>query len=143
MAGSWEHIDNEGRFTMALIDNMGDAAEALEQCHAMITWLAVTLAVARGGTAQGYITQAANADYASRRTRHGGLAARVASHGDDDTLTLPAPATAGHECATFRGGLTDAENWLHAQYAQGWRLHTFAVYGGGAPQGLVIMERAS
>lgn len=37
MAGSLSHIiDADGRFTMELIDNMGDAHEALEECFALI-----------------------------------------------------------------------------------------------------------
>lgn len=37
MAGSLNHIiDDDGRFTMDLIDNLGDAHEALEECYALI-----------------------------------------------------------------------------------------------------------
>ena len=37
MAGSLAHIvDKNGRFTMDLIENMGDAHEALEQCFQVI-----------------------------------------------------------------------------------------------------------
>jgi hypothetical protein len=38
MAGSLSHIvdDDTGRFTMDLLDNMGDAHEALEECFALI-----------------------------------------------------------------------------------------------------------
>ena len=37
MAGSYAHIvADDGTFTMELIDNMGDAHEALEECFAMI-----------------------------------------------------------------------------------------------------------
>lgn len=42
MAGSYDHIvDKEGRFIgTRLIDNLGDAYEALEECYGMIQWLA-------------------------------------------------------------------------------------------------------
>ena len=42
MAGSYRHVtDNKGNFTgMDLIDNLGDAHEALEECCDMILWLA-------------------------------------------------------------------------------------------------------
>ncbi len=37
MAGSLNHIiDNDGTFTMRLIENLGDAHEALEECFALI-----------------------------------------------------------------------------------------------------------
>lgn len=38
MAGSLSHIvdDETGKFTMDLLDNMGDAHEALEECFALI-----------------------------------------------------------------------------------------------------------
>jgi len=37
MAGSYRMlIDDDGRFTMDLIDNLGDAAEALEECVTII-----------------------------------------------------------------------------------------------------------
>lgn len=37
MAGSLSHIiDTDGTFTMDLIDNLGDAHEALEECFAVI-----------------------------------------------------------------------------------------------------------
>jgi hypothetical protein len=37
MAGSLNHIvDTDGSFTMSLIDNLGDAHEALEECYALI-----------------------------------------------------------------------------------------------------------
>ena len=37
MAGSLNHIiDTDGAFTMDLIDNLGDACEALEECYALI-----------------------------------------------------------------------------------------------------------
>ena len=40
MAGSLAHITaTDGSFTMELIDNMGDAEEALEDCHAIIAFL--------------------------------------------------------------------------------------------------------
>lgn len=40
MAGSLNHIVNpDGSFTMNLIENMGDAHEALEECHQIIAWL--------------------------------------------------------------------------------------------------------
>ena len=40
MAGSLNHIVNEdGTFTMELIENMGDAHEALEECHQIIAEL--------------------------------------------------------------------------------------------------------
>ena len=46
MAGSWGHItDEQGRFAgTRLIENLGDAYEALEQCYGMIVWLAEMLA---------------------------------------------------------------------------------------------------
>jgi hypothetical protein len=45
MAGSLSHIVNEdGTFTMDLIENLGDAHEALEECFAIIKRLS-------GGTA--------------------------------------------------------------------------------------------
>ena len=42
MAGSWGHItDEEGRFAgIALIENLGDAYEALEECYGMVQVLA-------------------------------------------------------------------------------------------------------
>lgn len=40
MAGSYNHIDDEGVFSMDTIDNMGDASEALHQCYFMIRFLA-------------------------------------------------------------------------------------------------------
>ena len=45
MAGSWEHITDEaGGFRgTALIDNVGDAYEALEQCYGMVQLLANAL----------------------------------------------------------------------------------------------------
>lgn len=37
MAGSYDHIcDDDGSFRMDLIENMGDAHEALEECHGII-----------------------------------------------------------------------------------------------------------
>lgn len=40
MAGSLNHIvEEDGSFTMAYIENMGDAHEALEDCHKIIAWL--------------------------------------------------------------------------------------------------------
>lgn len=40
MAGSLNHIiDTDGTFTMELIDNLGDAHEALEECYAIIVEL--------------------------------------------------------------------------------------------------------
>ena len=36
MAGSYSHINKNGEFTMDYIDNMGDAAEALEDCFVII-----------------------------------------------------------------------------------------------------------
>jgi hypothetical protein len=41
MAGSFKHIVNEddGSFTMEYIENMADAREALEECHALISYL--------------------------------------------------------------------------------------------------------
>lgn len=41
MAGSFRHLVGEdGGFTMDLIENLGDANEALEECYDMILWLA-------------------------------------------------------------------------------------------------------
>lgn len=42
MAGSFGHItDDEAHFIgMRLIENLGDAHEALEECYGMIWWLA-------------------------------------------------------------------------------------------------------
>ena len=42
MAGSYRHVtDGEGRYIgTGLLDHMGDASEALEQCVAMIRYLA-------------------------------------------------------------------------------------------------------
>jgi hypothetical protein len=40
MAGSLNHITQEdGSFTMDLIENLGDAHEALEECHRVIAYL--------------------------------------------------------------------------------------------------------
>ena len=40
MAGSFRHIvADDGSFTMDLIENMGDAHEALEECHQIIAEL--------------------------------------------------------------------------------------------------------
>ena len=49
MAGSYSHItDDAGRFAGAgLIDNGGDAYEALEECYGMIWWLADQVAAMR------------------------------------------------------------------------------------------------
>jgi hypothetical protein len=46
VGGSWDHItDDQGRFTgTALIDNLGDAYEALQQCYGMIQYLAQEIA---------------------------------------------------------------------------------------------------
>lgn len=43
MAGSYRHVtDADGSFRgIDLIDNLGDAYEALEEMHAMIGWLAL------------------------------------------------------------------------------------------------------
>ncbi len=39
MAGSLHHIVAEdGRFQMELIENLGDAHEALAECHQIIAW---------------------------------------------------------------------------------------------------------
>jgi len=44
MAGSYDHICADGgSFTMDLIDNMGDAYEALEDCHGIIAQLCEAL----------------------------------------------------------------------------------------------------
>jgi hypothetical protein len=40
MAGSFDHIDENGAFRMDLIENMGDAHEALQECHAAMYVLA-------------------------------------------------------------------------------------------------------
>lgn len=41
MAGSLNHIvDDDGRFSMDTIENLGDAWEALEECYAIIYHLA-------------------------------------------------------------------------------------------------------
>lgn len=46
MAGSLNHIvADDGGFTMDLIENLGDAHEALEECHQFIAYL---LAMAAG-----------------------------------------------------------------------------------------------
>lgn len=51
MAGSLNHIiDDDGSFTMEHIENMGDAHEALEECHAIIAWL-LAASSGRGGAA--------------------------------------------------------------------------------------------
>lgn len=34
------HIDQKGKFNMDTIENMGDAHEALEECHALVWHLA-------------------------------------------------------------------------------------------------------
>ena len=40
MAGSLNHIvEEDGSFTMDHLDHMGDAHEALEECHQIIAWL--------------------------------------------------------------------------------------------------------
>jgi ArsR family metal-binding transcriptional regulator len=40
MAGSLAHIiADDGTFTMQHIENLGDAHEALEECHQIIAWL--------------------------------------------------------------------------------------------------------
>jgi hypothetical protein len=45
MAGSYRHVtDSQGAFTgLDLIDNLGDAYEAIEEMHLMIGWLASRL----------------------------------------------------------------------------------------------------
>ncbi len=48
MAGSFAHIDDEGVFTMDCIENMGDAWEALEECHSMVLRLRSDLSSATG-----------------------------------------------------------------------------------------------
>jgi hypothetical protein len=42
VAGSYKHIVNDqGRFIgVSLLDHLGDAYEALEECYGMIQWLA-------------------------------------------------------------------------------------------------------
>ena len=41
MAGSYRHVTDTGAFRgIGLLDHLGDAAEALEEMHAMIGWLA-------------------------------------------------------------------------------------------------------
>ncbi len=48
MAGSYKHIVGpNGEFTMDLIDNMGDAREALEECFAYIQRLKHTVETAK------------------------------------------------------------------------------------------------
>jgi hypothetical protein len=51
MAGSWNHITgNGGKFIgVRLIDNLGDAYEALEECYGMVHVLASRLAAAGVG----------------------------------------------------------------------------------------------
>lgn len=40
MAGSLSHItDDDGKFRIELIENLGDAEEALEECHQIIAYL--------------------------------------------------------------------------------------------------------
>lgn len=50
MAGSWNHITTgTGKFRgMGLIENLGDAGEALEECYGMVWWLAHALAAHDG-----------------------------------------------------------------------------------------------
>lgn len=40
MAGSFEHVDDDGGFRFDLIENMGDAHEACEEMHWLIHFLA-------------------------------------------------------------------------------------------------------
>lgn len=46
MAGSWKHVvEDDGTFISSenfpnMIENLGDAYEALEECYGMIVWLA-------------------------------------------------------------------------------------------------------
>lgn len=62
MAGSYSHItdDETGRFIgIDLIDNLGDAYEALEECYGMIQYLAQMFAVIPlSGGAKGLIEEA-------------------------------------------------------------------------------------
>lgn len=62
MAGSLNHIVNEdGSFTMDLIENMGDAEEALEECHRIIAALLPYAAEGMGGgDATGALAQIAH-----------------------------------------------------------------------------------
>lgn len=59
MAGSFNHCDDHGVFGMELIENMGDAEEALEMMHFMIWYLARFDHVA--------VKEAVEAFYESRR----------------------------------------------------------------------------
>lgn len=49
MAGSYKHcVDEQGRFTgVNLLDDLGDAYEALEEMYGMIWWLAYELAAGK------------------------------------------------------------------------------------------------
>ena len=62
MAGSWNHlVDEAGRLDLGsgLIENLGDAAEALEQCYDMVQRLADRLAEALGTERGALISEAA------------------------------------------------------------------------------------
>lgn len=48
MAGSWKHIvtTKKGKFQgTILLDHLGDAYEALEECYGMVYWLAASVAI--------------------------------------------------------------------------------------------------
>jgi len=44
MAGSYKLLTVAGEFSAELIETIGDASEALEECHYLIGWLADQLA---------------------------------------------------------------------------------------------------
>jgi hypothetical protein len=70
MAGSWGHItDGSGRLNLdaGLIENLGDAAEALEQCYDMVQRLADRLAAILGADRSSLITEAEEYHYQIHR----------------------------------------------------------------------------
>lgn len=69
MAGSWDHMTTSGgRFRnnetfCGMIENLGDAYEAAEECFGMVQWLANELAVSQP-------TRGSRTDWVRRARRH-------------------------------------------------------------------------
>ena len=70
MAGSWEHItDSSGHLDLdaGLIENLGDAGEALEHCYDMVQRLADRLAMALAADRASLIAEAEEYHYRIHR----------------------------------------------------------------------------
>jgi hypothetical protein len=79
MAGSWQHMTtrsgklrNNESFC-GLIENLGDAYEAAEECFGMIQWLAEQLAQQTGASRQHWITEAVRRQHRNEGLRLGGV----------------------------------------------------------------------